>query len=113
MPHHRLQMDSFRDKARFSNNIKTVDTPTYLLARDEDCENAFHSTADFMNMFLVLSILEQDPKDLQVMLFDRHPDGPYLDLIKTAFSPNHDVIRPSHYQGVVSNDLSDDERCVK
>lgn len=27
------------------------DTPTYLLARDEDCENAFHSTADFVSQF--------------------------------------------------------------
>ncbi len=27
----------------------TVDTPTYLLARDEDCENSFHSTADFVS----------------------------------------------------------------
>ena len=24
-------------------------TPTYLLARDEDCENSFHSTADFVS----------------------------------------------------------------
>lgn len=77
------------------------ETPVYLLARDEDCENSFHSSADFvrflslithenfnllfphflffftsyvpyqMNMFLVLSILRIKPSDLQVMLYDK------------------------------------------
>lgn len=28
-----------------------IDTPTYLLARDEDCENSFHSTADFVSLY--------------------------------------------------------------
>jgi hypothetical protein len=46
-----------------------------------------------MNMFLVLNVLNLSPGDLQVMLFDLHPDGPYMELIKRAYSPNHDVIR--------------------
>lgn len=28
------------------SSYRTVDNPTYLMARDEDCENLFHSTAD-------------------------------------------------------------------
>ena len=34
-----------------------------------------------------------------VMLFDRHADGPYLELIKKAFSPSHPVIRHNTYEG--------------
>lgn len=29
---------------------RLVSIPTYLLARDEDCENMFHSTADFVRL---------------------------------------------------------------
>jgi hypothetical protein len=39
------------------------ETPVYLLARDEDCENSFHTTADFVSlsqehssMFFVLRV---------------------------------------------------------
>lgn len=74
-----------------------VDTPTYLLARDEDCENSFHSTADFMNMFLVMNILGLSASEMQVMLFDSHHDGPYIELLKKAFSPNQPIIRSSEY----------------
>lgn len=34
-----------------------------------------------------------------VMLFDRHPEGPYLELIQKAFSPSHPVIRHESYKG--------------
>ena len=30
-------------------NYEIQSTSTYLLARDEDCENSFHSTADFVS----------------------------------------------------------------
>ena len=33
----------------YAQYTTTVHTPTYLLARDEDCENSFHSTADFVS----------------------------------------------------------------
>lgn len=48
MPHHRLQMESFVDglSPPDPDSYSVVDTPTYLLARDEDCENLFHSMAD-------------------------------------------------------------------
>jgi protein O-GlcNAc transferase len=84
-----------------TGGFTVVETPTYLLARDEDCENSFHSTADFMNMFLALQIADVSTDQLQVMLFDTHPDGPYMDLIQKAYSPNHAVIRPAHYQNKV------------
>ena len=51
-----------------------------------------------MNMFLVQSVL-QSAGSQQVMLFDKHPDGPYMELIEKAFSPGGPVIRPSHYRG--------------
>lgn len=50
-------------------------------------------------MFLVLSVLNISPQELQVMLFDKHPDGPYVDLIKNAFSRSNDLIRYSFYSG--------------
>ena len=55
MPHHSSLMGTFQDGAASDStgSTSTESTPTYLLARDEDCDNSFHSTADFMNMFLV------------------------------------------------------------
>lgn len=97
MNHHRAQMSTFVSDSDEPDEYDTVDVPTYILARDEDCENTFHSTADFMNMFLVLNIIGVDPVYHQVMLFDQHPDGPYMELIKSAFSPNFEIIRNSHY----------------
>ena len=76
----------------------TIDTTTYLLQRDEDCENAFHATADFMNMYLVMTALGIHPRDQQLMLFDRHIDGPYLELFQKAFSPEHPVLRAGAYR---------------
>ena len=75
-----------------TTSMDYIEHTTYLLQRDEDCENAFHSTADFMNMFLVMAALGIHATEQQVMLFDRHIDGPFLDLIQRAYSPNHPVI---------------------
>eukprot|EP01042_Synura_sphagnicola_P002771 gene2771-3377_t len=69
----------------------------YLLPRDEDCENSFHSTADFLNIYLVLSALKISPTDIRVMLFDKYSDGPYIELIQKAFSPSHTIARPRVY----------------
>ena len=71
MPHHSSQMASFlAGKSEIGGlhpgSFETESTTTYLLARDEDCENSFHSTADFMNMFLVDSALGIDPKQQKV-----------------------------------------------
>ena len=39
---------------------------TYLLARDEDCENLFHASADHLNLFNVAQVLGLDFQTLQV-----------------------------------------------
>mmetsp|Transcript_19965 Transcript_19965/g.28603 ORF Transcript_19965/g.28603 Transcript_19965/m.28603 type:complete len:582 (+) Transcript_19965:16-1761(+) len=100
MPHHSLQMNSFEADSPNSETRSSMieELPTYLLARDEDCENSFHSTADFMNMFLVKSVLQSKADNMQVMLFDKHPDGPYLELIQQAFANNKPVLRHQHYR---------------
>lgn len=102
MPHHSLQMGSFLHAADgvvspAAGTYTVEEVPTYLLARDEDCENSFHSTADFMNMFLVMSVLDVDPQRQRVVLFDKHLDGPYLELIQKAFSPSHPVGRHQQF----------------
>ena len=71
MPHHATQMASFLSAQEVptppaAGTYDTEDAPTYLLARDEDCENSFHSTADFMNAFLVMSALGIDPRSQKV-----------------------------------------------
>ena len=101
MPHHRLQMDSFHSESQAPpvSSYQVIDTPTYLLARDEDCENLFHSSSDHvsdfmlkvkdaeekhsisftlfhfvlqMNMYLAVEhILKMSFQDLAVVLFDR------------------------------------------
>jgi hypothetical protein len=101
MPHNSKQMNAFQSDASVPNSFTytTVNHETYLLARDEDCENTFHSTADFMNMMLVMRALAIKPMDQQVVLFDNHQDGPYFELIKNAYSPNHPVIRHKDFNG--------------
>lgn len=49
-------------------------------------------------MFLVKSVLQSRADNMQVMLFDKHPDGPYTELIQTAFSTGGQLIRHQHYQ---------------
>lgn len=84
-----------------NNNIlidETIETTTYLLARDEDCENTFHSTADFMNIYFVMSLLNINPNNQQIMLWDKFSTGPYEELIKNAFSSNFPILRHTHYK---------------
>ena len=46
-------MDSFRAETPLppEGSYRVEDTPTYLLARDEDCENLFHSMADHVSPY--------------------------------------------------------------
>ena len=37
------------------------------------------------------------PESQQVVLWDRHPNGPYLDLIEKAFSGGKKALRHSHF----------------
>lgn len=50
-------------------------------------------------MFLVKNVLDLPIEDTQVILFDKHTDGPFHELIQKAYSPNHPVIRHQHYAG--------------
>ena len=49
MPHHAQQMSSFQADSSLPVDAQVVDHPVYLLARDEDCENTFHHTADLVS----------------------------------------------------------------
>jgi hypothetical protein len=57
-------MRGFRPQTALPSDHIKVTTPTYLLARDEDCENSFHSTADFVNILSLSSLI------LFVLFFD-------------------------------------------
>ena len=55
-----------------------------------------------MNIFVVLSVLSLAPSSqpteaLQVLLLDRHPDGPYKQFLGAVYAGVHGVVRPSHY----------------
>ncbi len=52
-----------------------------------------------MNMFLVMSATKTRSSSMQVVLMDKHTDGPYMELIKNAFSPNFPVMRHGSYSG--------------
>jgi len=90
-------MLTFKDKRDPPQDFDVVGEPTYLLARDEDCENSFHSTADFMNMFLVYSALNLSAAQCQICLFDNHLQGPFVDLIMSSFSTNFPLKRVTAY----------------
>ena len=99
MPHHSRQMDTFTDGAELSAVTETVSGTTYLLARDEDCENMFHAFADHTNMFTVYKALSLSYSETQVVLFDRFADGPYAELIQKAFSRERPLKRHGDYGG--------------
>uniref|UniRef100_A0A7S4D838 EGF domain-specific O-linked N-acetylglucosamine transferase n=1 Tax=Heterosigma akashiwo TaxID=2829 RepID=A0A7S4D838_HETAK len=82
-------------------SYEVVRTPTYLLARDEDCENMFHAMADHLNAYEVAQMLGLDFRDLQIVLWDKHPDTAFKDLYQTAFAPNHPVKRQRDFSGTV------------
>ncbi|KAJ8604087.1 hypothetical protein CTAYLR_001728 [Chrysophaeum taylorii] len=85
MPHAALQLRGLREAAPPAETVEEA-TTTYLMARDEDCENMFHSTADHLNAYLVGVVLGIDWRETQTVLWDRHPDGPFEELIRSSFS---------------------------
>ena len=91
--HLQSHFSSFTDETAAGDDLELEETPTYLLTRDEDTENSFHSTADFMNMFVVGNVVGVVPGDQQVLLWDKHPDGPYLDLVQKAYAGGKKVLR--------------------
>lgn len=74
---------------------------TYLMARDEDGENMFHSAADFLNAYLVSRVLGSDRSDWVTVLFDRMPDFAYASLIEKTFSRRGPPRRAADYGGRV------------
>jgi len=81
MPHADLAMKKFQEGKVGGGTVE--EEPTYLLARDEDSENAFHSTADFINMHMLYEGLGLSSAN--VILFDLMPDGPYKEMIEKAY----------------------------
>lgn len=57
---HSIQMRGFESGTSSLQADTVVPTTTYLLARDEDCENSFHSTADFVSIFLPFCFIRND-----------------------------------------------------
>jgi hypothetical protein len=93
MPHQKALFDGFSDHQFPLNFHRVEETTTYLLPRDEDCENTFHSSSDTFNMFLVQQILQLDVNEQQILIFDKHQDYQYLELYEKAFAPVHNVHR--------------------
>lgn len=100
MPHMTLQMNSFVDDVDNPTNSRRSEKSTYLLARDEDMENAFHSSADFINMELVYQGLGLSKQSTDIVLFDKNPDGPFFELIQNAFTtPSSPLKRAKDFKG--------------
>ena len=99
MNHAKPQFRTFRTGSTLAFDVVEEAATTYLMARDEDCENMFHSTADHMNAFLVGRVLELDWSATRTLLWDGHGDGPFKELIQRSFSPTYQLQRPSDYKG--------------
>ena len=57
-----------------------------------------------MNIFLVLNVLGMSPRNskLQMMYFDRQPDGPYKQFVGKVYAPvDGDVQRPRKYNNKI------------
>lgn len=71
---------------------------TYLLQRDTDSDNPFHMSADFINVETVFQILGLRDDSVQMVLFDRHPDGHWKDMFHTVYGPAFDIKRVADYR---------------
>lgn len=97
--HTRKFFDNFQDNVAIPEFQVYEEKSTYFLPRDEDCENAFHSQADFVNMFLVHQALDTDLSQQQVLLMDKMPNTAFHELLHRAFAPVHGVHRHTRYGG--------------
>ena len=59
--------------------------PTLLVQRDTFA-NMFHNSEDFFNAFIALAILRWNTADLQVIVADLYPKGPFWDMWSKVFS---------------------------
>eukprot|EP00968_Pinguiococcus_pyrenoidosus_P003067 scaffold180_cov311-Pinguiococcus_pyrenoidosus.AAC.49 len=101
MNHMRPQMESFQEVSRAGEAAyaEVEETTTILMARDEDCENTFHSAADHINLYIVSRFLGLSPASTRALLFDTHPDYPYVDLIHDAFAAAKPLARAADFGG--------------
>ena len=53
-----------------------VEEPTLILQRDTFA-NFFHNSEDFFNTFIALAVLKWNTRDLQIILGDLYPKGPF------------------------------------
>ncbi len=68
-----------------------IDHPVLFQQRDTFA-NFFHDSEDFVNVFLAFSVLQWKPKDVQVMLTDLYPEGPFWDMWSRVFSHGHNAL---------------------
>ncbi|CAN0446857.1 unnamed protein product, partial [Ectocarpus sp. 8 AP-2014] len=61
-----------------------VDHPVMVIQRDTFA-NLFHDSEDFVNAFLAMSILRKRPADVQVLLTDLYPRGPFWPMWDKVF----------------------------
>ncbi len=97
LPHASKYFNNFHDGVEDISFEIFEDTTTYFLPRDEDCENTFHSVADFLNMYLVKEILDYDVNEQQILIMDKMQSNPYRELLQRAFAPTHGVHRHLKY----------------
>lgn len=98
-PHANNYFTNFKDNIENPDFQVYEETTTYFLPRDEDCENTFHSGADFLNMYLVKEVLDYDVSEQQVLIMDKMPNTQYTELLHRAFAPQHGVHRHHKYAG--------------
>ncbi|KAH8065127.1 hypothetical protein JL722_2033 [Aureococcus anophagefferens] len=55
------------------------DAPTLVVERDTFA-NLFHDSEDFVNAFIALAVLRWSTADLQILLTDIYPEGPFWDM---------------------------------
>jgi hypothetical protein len=66
-----------------------IEHPVLFTQRDTFA-NFFHDSEDFVNTFLLMSILEFKPKDMQVFLTDLFPKGPFWEMWSEVYSHGHE-----------------------
>ncbi|KAK7241523.1 EGF domain-specific O-GlcNAc transferase [Aureococcus anophagefferens] len=60
------------------------DAPTLVVERDTFA-NLFHDSEDFVNAFIALAVLRWSTADLQILLTDIYPEGPFWDMWSKVF----------------------------
>eukprot|EP00698_Gefionella_okellyi_P018547 TRINITY_DN5569_c0_g1_i1.p1 TRINITY_DN5569_c0_g1~~TRINITY_DN5569_c0_g1_i1.p1 ORF type:complete len:536 (-),score=115.97 TRINITY_DN5569_c0_g1_i1:33-1640(-) len=76
-----------------------IENPVALVIRYE-FKNLFHQMTDFINVYLGAAVTGASLDEMQVVLLDNHPDGPFMDIWR-ALSPAHEVLRAKDLKGKV------------